>query len=105
LLGEPRFEIPPRASQFLQSAAVTSTGATCGDAIVAASPRIEALPAYAPDVNPVEWAWPYLKHAELRSVTCLDLEELQLQLHLAIARLRQKGDIVRSFFAGAGLSF
>jgi hypothetical protein len=37
---------------------------------------------------------------ELPNVTCLDLEELQMQLHLAIARLRQKVDIVRSFFAG-----
>ena len=55
------------------------------------------------DLNPVG-AWQHLKHVELRNVTCLDLEELQMQLHLAIARLRQKVDIVRSFFAGAGLS-
>jgi transposase len=64
---------------------------------------VEALPAYAPDLNPVEWAWQYLKHVELRNVTCLDLEELHRQLHLAIGRLRQKPDTVRSFFAGAGL--
>jgi transposase len=64
---------------------------------------VEALPAYAPDLNPVEWAWQHLKHVELRNVTCLDLEELHMQLHLAIGRLRQKPDIVRSFFAGAGL--
>src|SRR5262249_61256775 len=65
---------------------------------------VAALPAYAPDLNPVGWAWQHLKHVELRNVTCLDLEELQMQLHLAIARLRRKVDIVRSFFAGAGLS-
>jgi transposase len=64
---------------------------------------VEALPAYAPDLNPVEWAWQHLKHVELPNVTCLDLEELHMQLHLAIGRLRQKPDIVRSFFAGAGL--
>jgi hypothetical protein len=84
-------------------ASATSTGGTCGDAIVAASPRIgspsggwfgvaskagrgvwvEALPAYDPDLNPVEWAWQHLKHMELRNVTCLDLEELQMQLHLS----------------------
>lgn len=64
---------------------------------------VEALPAYAPDLNPVEWAWQHLKHVELRNVTCLDLEELHLQLHLAIGRLRQKPDIVQSFFAGAEL--
>jgi transposase len=64
---------------------------------------VEALPAYAPDLNPAEGAWQYLKHVELRNVTCLDLEELHMQLHLAIGRLRQKPEIVRSFFAGAGL--
>jgi transposase len=64
---------------------------------------VEALPAYAPDLNPVEWGWQHLKHVELRNVTCLDLEELHMQLHLAIGRLRQKVDIVRSFFTGAGL--
>src|SRR5262245_1924667 len=63
---------------------------------------VAALPAYAPDLNPVGWAWQHLGHVELRNVTCLDLEELHMQLHLAIARLRRKVDIVRSFFAGAG---
>jgi hypothetical protein len=51
----------------------------------------------------VQWAWQHFKHVELRNVTCLDPEKLQMQLHLAIGRLRQKPDIVRSFFAGAGL--
>jgi len=32
----------PRGSQFRQSVAATSTGGTCGDAIVAASPRISS---------------------------------------------------------------
>jgi transposase len=32
---------------------------------------VEALPASAPDLNPVEWAWQHLKHVELRNVTCL----------------------------------
>jgi hypothetical protein len=49
---------------------------------------VEALPAYAPDLN---------------DGTCLDREELHLQLHLALGRLRQKPDTVRSSFAGAGL--
>ena len=33
----------------------------------------------------------------------LDLEELQLELHLAIGRLRQRPRLIRSFFEGAGL--
>ena len=65
--------------------------------------RVEALPAYAPDLNPVAWAWQHLKHVELRNLACLDLEELHQEFHLAVGRLRQKPHLVRSFFAQAGL--
>jgi transposase len=64
---------------------------------------LEALPSYAPDLNPVEWAWRHLKQVELRNLVCLDLEELHGEFHLAIGRLRQKRHLVPSFFAGAGL--
>jgi transposase len=64
---------------------------------------LEALPPYAPDLNPVEWAWRHLKQAELRNLVCLDLEELHGEFHLAVGRLRQKRHLVPSFFAGAGL--
>ena len=65
--------------------------------------HIEPLPPYAPDLNPVEEMWQQLKHVELRNVVCLDLEELHLQLDAAIARLRQKPHLIRSFFQGAGV--
>jgi len=65
---------------------------------------VEALPGYAPDLNPWdEGGWQHLKHVELRNRVCLDLEELHQEFHLAIARLRQKAHLVRSFFAQAGL--
>ncbi len=65
--------------------------------------RVEHLPPYAPDLNPVEAAWQHLKHVELRNVTCLDLDDLHLELHLAIGRLRHKHHLIRSFFRAAGL--
>ena len=65
--------------------------------------RVERLPPYAPDLNPVGGAWQHLKHVELRDLSYLDLEELYLELHLAIGRLRQKHRLIRSFFEGAGL--
>jgi len=37
--------------------------------------RVEQLPPYAPDLNPVEEAWQHLKHVEMRNLVCLDLEE------------------------------
>jgi len=65
--------------------------------------RVERLPPYAPDLNLVEGAWQHLKHVEMRNLVCLDLEELHLELHLAVGRLRQKPRLIRSFFVGAGL--
>jgi transposase len=66
--------------------------------------HVESLPPYAPDLNPVEAAWQHLKHVELRNLSCLDLEELHMELHLAIGRLRQKCRLIQSFFGEAGLT-
>ena len=66
---------------------------------------LEALPGYAPDLNPWdEGGWHYLKDVELANVACLDLEELHQQFYLAVGRLRQKPHLVQSFFAQAGLA-
>jgi transposase len=65
--------------------------------------HLELLPPYAPDLNPVEWAWRYLKHVELRNYACRDLEDVHQEFHLAVARLRRKPHILKSFFAAAGL--
>lgn len=66
---------------------------------------VEALPAYAPDLNPWdEGGWHHLKHVKMRNLVCRDLEELHEQFHLAVARLRHKPHLVRSFFAQAGLA-
>lgn len=65
---------------------------------------VEALPGYAPDLNPWdEGGWHHLKDVELRNKACMDLEELHEEFHLAVGRLRQKPHLVRSFFAQAGL--
>src|SRR5512143_72469 len=64
---------------------------------------VERLPAYAPDLNPVEWLWRHLKEVELRNLSCLDLDQLHLEFHLALGRLRQKLSLMQSFFEGAGL--
>lgn len=66
---------------------------------------VEALPGYAPDLSPWDQGgWHHLKHVEMRKLSCMDLEELQLELHLAIGRLRQKPHLIHSFFANARLS-
>jgi transposase len=65
---------------------------------------LEALPGYAPDLNPWdEGGWHHLKNVEMRNLVCLDLEQLHQEFHLAVARLRQKPWLVLSFYAQAGL--
>jgi transposase len=66
--------------------------------------RVEPLPPYAPDLNPVEWLWTHLKDVEMRNLACLDLEQLHMEFHLALGRTRQRPSLVLSFFAGAGLA-
>lgn len=67
--------------------------------------RVAALPGYAPDLNPWDaGGWHHLKAVELHNITCLDLEELHLELHLAIGRLRAKPELIQGFFQAAGLA-
>lgn len=66
--------------------------------------RLEALPGYAPDLNPWdEGGCNHLKNVEMRNLVCKDLEELHEQFHLAVHRLRQKAWLIHSFFNQAGL--
>ena len=57
--------------------------------------HLEQLPGYAPELNPAEGVWHYLKHVELRNVCCDDLPELRLELGLAVKRLRHKRHVLR----------
>jgi transposase len=73
-------------------------------AVGAAGLRVETLPPYAPDLNPVEWLWRHLKEVEMANLTCRDLEELHQEYHLAVGRIRGKTRLIRSCFEGAKLS-
>lgn len=58
--------------------------------------HLERLPGYAPDLNPDEGIWNYLKRVELANVCCRDLAELTLQVRQAEQRLRNQPDIIRA---------
>lgn len=58
--------------------------------------HLERLPGYAPELNPAEGIWQYLKYVELRNVCCKHLLNLRLQLRQAIGRLRRKTSVIRS---------
>jgi putative transposase len=58
---------------------------------------LERLPSYAPDLNPVEGVWHYLKHRELGNVCCYDQQELRQELRGAIARLLHKQKVLQGY--------
>jgi transposase len=60
---------------------------------------LERLPGYAPDLNPDEGIWHYLKHVELKNVCCSDLDHLGNQLAAAVERLSAKPAIITACFA------
>jgi transposase len=97
-LGADRLLVIWDGSPIHRRTEVKAFVAGAGDAI-----HLEPLPAYAPDLNPVEWLWRHLKEVEMRNLACGDLEELHEELHLALGRVRQKSRLFGSFFEGAGL--
>lgn len=58
--------------------------------------HLERLPGYAPDLNPIEGVWQYLKYVEMKNLCCHTLDELRYELRKAIARLRHKTDVICS---------
>lgn len=66
--------------------------------------HLEQLPGYAPDLNPDEGIWNYLKRVELGNVCCVDLAALTEQVRRAAHRLRQKPEIIRACSQQCGYS-
>ncbi len=64
--------------------------------------RLEPLPGYAPELNPDEGIWHYLKHVELRNVRCQDLAHLDDELTRAVKRLRHKKHVIQGCFRQCG---
>jgi transposase len=58
--------------------------------------RLEQFPGYAPDLNPDEGIWNYLKRVELGNVCCQSLPHLRRHLRLATARLRHKRSVIQA---------
>src|SRR5215211_533101 len=68
----------------------------------AARLQLEQLPGYAPELNPDEGIWHYLKQVELRNLCCDDLAELRVELGLAVKRLRRKRHVLQGCIAQCG---
>ena len=65
--------------------------------------RVEWLPSYAPDLNPVEQVWNHAKYTDLANVAPRDLEELEPLVQSSISRTRGQSRLLRSSFHTANL--
>ena len=68
----------------------------------AARIHLERLPGDAPDLNPDEGIWQYLKRVALKNGCGHDLAELRYELRLATARLRHKRAVLKGCITHAG---
>lgn len=74
--------------------------------LLAAYPRLslEPLPAYAPELNPVEAAWSWLKYGRLCNFVPRDVEHLHAEVLLQLRHLTNNQGLLRGFFKSTELS-
>lgn len=65
--------------------------------------EVEWLPAYAPELNPVEGVWGHTKHDDLANFIAEDVVDLSVNVRRSLSRTRSEHDLLRSFFKHAGL--
>jgi transposase len=56
--------------------------------------QLEQLPGYAPELNPAEGIWNYLKRVELKNRCCQSLSHLDYELRKATNRLRHNTQVI-----------
>ncbi|MER6434383.1 transposase [Streptomyces sp900105245] len=61
------------------------------------------LPAYSPDLNPVEWVWVHVKHS-LANLAVAALDRLEVLVRNRLKRLQYQPHILNGFIAGTGLT-
>ncbi len=65
--------------------------------------HIERLPAYAPELNPTEYIWGYLKKYEIANLCPKNIAELGFYGRRALARMRRRPKLVTAFWKQAEL--
>lgn len=61
--------------------------------------QFEELPAYSPELNPVEPCWNHTKHGDLANFVPENLDELEIEATASLQSLREDQSFLRSAFA------
>jgi transposase len=65
--------------------------------------QVEYLPAYAPELNPVEYIWAYWKQHELPNVCPKDFWQLSEGARRTLRRMRRRPRLITAFWKQASL--
>jgi putative transposase len=65
--------------------------------------HLMCLPAYAPQLNPMEQGWRWTKR-DIGNICCPDLSALKREVKGTMAALRRRPHLIKAFFRHAGLS-
>ncbi len=61
------------------------------------------LPAYSPDLNPVEGVWAHIKHS-MTNLAVIALDRLEVIVRNRLKRLQYRPEVLNGFIAGTGLA-
>ena len=64
---------------------------------------VERLPAYAPELNPVEYMWGHLKNHEIANLIVTKAWELSFEATAALRRMRRRRQIIAACYTQAEL--
>lgn len=78
-------------------------GALINECVLPRSAHLEYLPPYAPELNPVEYLWSWLKTNPLANDPAPDLDTLAHRTRRAAYCVQHRQDLLRSFFRHTGL--
>ena len=76
-------------------------------ALLARCPRLhlERLPAYAPDLNPVEWVWSHLKYGRLANFVPRHVRHLDQVIQGHLRAVAQTPNLLKALWQGSELPF
>jgi transposase len=60
------------------------------------------MPAYAPELNPIEGVWHYLKYGLLKNRSCADVPALRQALGEAVQEIRARPELIQAYFRQVG---
>lgn len=66
--------------------------------------HVEPFPPYAPELNPVDYVWAYIKYGRLANFCPSSLIELRERVTAELSRVKKRPDLLNSFFRATGLS-